>query len=345
VTAPVGGGLRPTIAEIATRAGVSSGAVSYALNGRPGVSDATRARILLIAKEVGWVPSSAARALRGGGAATVGLVITREPSDLGVEPFFMSFVAGIEQVISDRGFALMLQVTPRKEQELATYRTWWSARRVDGIFLTDLKVDDERLELLARIGLPAVVVGDPSYAGGATAVWSDDAQAAQAAVARLHELGHLRIAHVAGPASFVHTRVRSEAIRRECHNRGMQLVGEVNTDYTLASGTQACEVLLSQPEPPTAIVFDNDVTALAGVRVARAAGLRVPEDLSILAWDDSPLCEVSEPPLSALRRDVLAYGASAATVLLDLVQHGTASSVRTEGATLVERRSLARARR
>jgi len=125
----------------------------------------------------------------------------------------------------------------------------------------------------------------------------------------------------------------------------MQLVGEVNTDYTLASGTQACEVLLSQPEPPTAIVFDNDVTALAGVRVARAAGLRVPEDLSILAWDDSPLCEVSEPPLSALRRDVLAYGASAATVLLDLVQHGTASSVRTEGATLVERRSLARARR
>ena len=94
----------------------------------------------------------------------------------------------------------------------------------------------------------------------------------------------------------------------------------------------------------TAIVFDNDVTALAGVRVARAAGLRVPEDLSILAWDDSPLCEVSEPPLSALRRDVLAYGASAATVLLDLVQHGKASSVRTDGATLVERRSLARAR-
>ena len=67
----------------------------------------------------------------------------------------MSFVAGIKQVISDRGFALMLQVTPRKEQELATYKTWWSARRVDGIFLTDLKVDDERLDLLARIGLPA----------------------------------------------------------------------------------------------------------------------------------------------------------------------------------------------
>ncbi len=345
MTAPAGQSRRPTIAEIASRSGVSSGAVSYALNGRPGVSDETRARIVAIAAEVGWVPSNAARALRGGGASTVGLVITREPSDLGVEPFFMAFIAGIEQVLSERGFALMLQVTARKEQELETYRNWWSARRVDGIILTDLKVDDERLDLISRIGLPAVVVGDPTFAEGATTVWSDDAQAAESAVERLSQLGHRRIAHVAGPAQFAHTRVRSEAMRRECYRRSMSVAGEVNTDYSLASGTQACEDFLSLPEPPTAIVFENDVTALAGLRVARAAGLRVPEDLSILAWDDSPLCEISEPPLSALRRDVPSYGASAATVLLDLIKHGEADSVRAEGATLVERGSLAPAPR
>ena len=344
MTAPARHGRRPTIAEIASRSGVSSGAVSYALNGRPGVSDETRARIIAIAEEIGWVPSNAARALRGGAASAIGLVIAREPSDLGVEPFFMAFIAGIEQVLSEHGFALMLQVTARKEQELATYRNWWSARRVDGIILTDLKVDDERLALLAGIGLPAVVVGDPAYANGATTVWSDDAHAAQAAVERLSRLGHTRIAHVAGPAQFAHTRVRSEAMRRECHERGMAMLGEINTDSSLAAGTQACEDLLSLPEPPTAIVFDNDVTALAGLRVARSAGLRVPDDLSILAWDDSPLCEISEPPLSALRRDVPSYGASAATVLLHLIQHGEAVSVRADSAQLVERGSLAQAR-
>lgn len=97
------GAKRPTITEIARLTGVSPGAVSFALNGRPGVSEETRARILGVAREIGWVPSTAARALRGGGTATIGLVITREPAMLGVEPFFMRFVAGIEQAITDRG--------------------------------------------------------------------------------------------------------------------------------------------------------------------------------------------------------------------------------------------------
>lgn len=333
---------RPTISEIATRAGVSAGAVSYALNGRPGVSAETRARIVHIADEIGWVPSSAARALRGGAAHTVGLVITREPAVLRVEPFFMSFVAGIEQVISDRGYALMLHVTPDARQALATYQQWWSARRVDGVFLTDLTLDDERLGLVNEIGLPAVIVGDPLYAGGAPAAWSDDARIAETAVQWFADLGHRRIAHVTGPASYVHTRVRSEAMRRQCQRRGIELIAEVDTDYTYASGTAACEAVIRLPQRPTAIVFDNDVTALAGVRAVIDAGLRVPEDISILAWDDSPLCELSDPPLSALSRDVSAYGAEAAAVLLELIERGESASVKAADATVIERKSVGR---
>lgn len=330
----------PTISEIAERAGVSAGAVSYALNGRPGVSEETRARIVRIADEIGWVPSSAARALRGGGARTVGLVITREPAVLRVEPFFMSFVAGIEQVISDRGYALMLHVTPDERQALATYQQWWSSRRVDGVFLTDLTLDDARLGLTQEIGLPAVVVGDPLYAGDAPAAWSDDARIAETAVQWFADLGHRRIGHVTGPATYVHTRVRSEAMRRECQRRGIELVTEVETDYTYASGSAACEALLGLRNPPTAVVFDNDVTALAGVRAVIGAGLRVPEDISILAWDDSPLCELSDPPLSALSRDVSAYGAEAATILLALIENGESASVKASDAALVMRKSV-----
>lgn len=336
-----GGTRRPTIADIAARAGVSSGAVSYALNNRPGVSQETRERILQVAREVGWVPSTAARALTGVGSATVGLVITREPAVLGVEPFFMAFVAGIEEVLSAHGYALLLQVTPRAAQEVETYRTWWSAGRVDGIFLTDLRSHDPRLTQLQEIGLPAVVVGDPSEAGGLPAVWSDDAHAAVQAVERLADLGHRRVAHVAGPRDLVHTQVRSRALHEACAARGMELLVDEHTDYTLDSGAEATRLLLGLPQRPTAIVFDNDLTALAGVRVAADLGLRVPEDLSVVAWDDSPLCRLTNPPLSALSRDVSAYGADAARALLALVRDGTTPSLRSSVPVLVDRGSIA----
>lgn len=336
---------RPTIAQIAEKAGVSAGAVSYALNGRPGVSDETRARILQVADEIGWVPSTAARALRGGGAATVGLVITREPQMLGAEPFFMSFIAGIEQVISAEGYALLLQVTPDPDREMHTYRDWWSARRVDGIFLTDLKVDDTRLALLDEIGLPAVVVGDPAFAEGFPAVGSDDAGAAESAVARIAELGHRRIAHVAGPEGLVHTRTRSTAMRDAAARLGIDVVGEMYTDYTLESGMAAADFLLGSDAPPTAIVFDNDLTALGAMRAAAAKGIAVPQALSILAWDDSPLCQLSDPPVSALKRDVAEYGANAARALLAAVKAGgeAVADAPLSVPALVERGTLARA--
>ncbi len=336
-----GPGRRPTIADIAARAGVSSGAVSYALNNRPGVSDETRARILQVAREVGWVPSTAARALTGVGSATVGLVITREPAVLGVEPFFMAFVAGIEQVLSANDYALLLHVTPDQGREVATIESWWSARRVDGVFLTDMRVDDPRVEQVVRIGLPAVVVGDPTAAAGLPAVWSDDAHAAEEAVRRLVRDGHRRIGHVAGPKDLVHTQVRSAAIRAACREHGIRLAGELHTDYSLESGAAAVRRLLRRAEPPTAVVFDNDLTALAAVQAAAEAGLRVPEDLSVIAWDDSPLCRLTNPPLTALSRDVSAYGADAARVLLASVRGEEPASVRSSVPVLVERGSLA----
>ncbi|GMA37659.1 substrate-binding domain-containing protein [Demequina litorisediminis] len=126
----------------------------------------------------------------------------------------------------------------------------------------------------------------------------------------------------------------------------MDVVAEVNTDYSLQAGVTACEDLLARDEPPTAILFDNDLTAVGAVRAATARGVRVPDDLSILAWDDSPLCRLSDPPLSALRRDILAYGEDAARTLLRLVDgDGVTQSVRTSTATLVERGSLGRAPR
>jgi DNA-binding LacI/PurR family transcriptional regulator len=297
-----------------------------------------------IAQEVGWTPNNAARALTGVGSATVGLVISRPASVLGVEPFFMSFISGIESVLGERGFALLLQVAPDLDRELETYRRWWSARRVDGVFVVDLRLDDPRLAHLVDLGLPAVVVGDAAHAGPLAAVWSDDAQAADEAVRHLAAFGHRRIAHITGPEYLVHTRVRSDAFREAAASEGMSEV-TASTDYTLDAGMAATRAVLDLADPPTALVFDNDLMAVGAVRVAAERGLQVPTHVSILAWDDSPLCRLTNPPLSALSRDVAAYGADAAAVLLDAIAGAPVTALRSSVPRLVQRGSVAAAPR
>ena len=145
---------RPTIADIAQRAGVTKAAVSFALNGQPGVSAATRERILAIAQEVGFQPNSAARALTAGKAEAFGLVIDRPARTLGIEPFFMQLVSGIQAELSEHQVTLLFTVTEDADAEIALYRRWWQQRRVDGVFVVDLQVDDRGSACSRSCGCP-----------------------------------------------------------------------------------------------------------------------------------------------------------------------------------------------
>ncbi|MDR3081943.1 MAG: LacI family transcriptional regulator [Streptomyces sp.] len=165
---------RPTIADIARQAGVSKVAVSYALNDQPGVSASTRARIKAIAQEVGWRPSSAARALNGAQARAVGLAVCRPARTLSVEPFFMELIGGIESELAPRSIALMLQTVTSHDDEIELYRRWWGEGRVDGALLVDLHDDDARVPALAALDMPVVALGPPHASGSVPAVWSDD---------------------------------------------------------------------------------------------------------------------------------------------------------------------------
>ncbi|MGW0466301.1 LacI family DNA-binding transcriptional regulator [Streptomyces sp. NPDC003027] len=330
---------RPTMADIARRAGVSKVAVSYALNDQPGVSDTTRASIKAIAEELGWRPNSAARALSGARAQAVGLVVRRPASTLGTEPFFMEFISGIESVLSDRSYALMLQMVDGEERELDIYRRWWGERRVDGVFLVDLRTDDPRVPAIEALGLPAVVIGPPHTSGSLPAVWSDDGESVRETVRYLTTLGHRRIARVAGPEGFAHTAVRDAALREGCAEAGLPEPEIVHTDYTGDQGARAARRLLIAAERPTAMIFDNDIMAVAALSVAQELGLRIPAELSIVAWDESPLTQVVRPPLSALARDIPAYGADAARALLALIADEDVDDVREEYARFVPRGS------
>lgn len=300
---------RVTISDIAARAGVSIGAVSFALNGRKGVSEQTRQRVLQVADELGWAPARAARSLAGSTTETVGMVLARDPGNLGVESFYMRFLAGLESELATRSFSLLLQVVPSSEQQFETLTKWRNAHQVDGVLLVDLIDDDPRVSLFSGDhAIPAVVVGDPGVAGGLTSVWTDDAASMRAAVAHLVALGHRSIGHVSGLAPLAHTRIRNEAFLAAAREAGIRTL-VLRTDYTMASGAAATVVALSDPTPPTALIYDNDVMAVAGLTVALERGVSVPDELSIIAWDDSVLCEHTLPRLTALTHDVVAFGA------------------------------------
>ncbi|MFC4884897.1 LacI family DNA-binding transcriptional regulator [Streptomyces beijiangensis] len=306
---------RPTMADIARRAGVTKGAVSFALNNRPGVSEPTRHRILAIAEELGWQPNSAARALSDGRAGAFGLVIDRPARTLGLEPFFMQLISGIQSELTRDATPLMLTMAEDQAAEVALYKSWWAQRRVDGVFLVDLQADDARVTVLEQLGMPAVVIGAPVGTGALPAVWSDDAAAVRAVVRHLADLGHRRLARVGGPARLRHTVIRATAFHACVRELGLTGV-TVETDYSGEAGAAATRKLLSgRADAPTAIIYDNDVMAVSGLAAVQSMGLRVPADISLLAWDDSALCELVHPPLTALSRDIAGYGAHAARLL------------------------------
>ena len=332
---------RVTIRDIAKRAGVSKGAVSYALNGRPGVSDDTRDRILAIAEELGWYPNRAARALSAARADACGLVIARPARTIALEPFFMEFIAGVESELAARSIALTIQLVRDVREEIAVYRRWWGEHRVDGVLVVDLRSEDPRIEELQRIGLPAVVIGGPLENPDVPCVWHDEAAVVTEAIRYLAALGHSRIAHVCGVAEFVHTTQRTAAFRAAVDDLGLE--GEVvETDYSAESGARATRRLVSSPTPPTAILFDSDLLAVTGLGVVQQMGLSVPDDVSIVGWDDSLISQVVHPPLTAITRDITTYGAEAARRLLEAIDGLGEGDVETVRGELTTRGSTAR---
>lgn len=303
------------MADIARLAGVSSSAVSFALNGREGVSEKTRERVIKIAADLGWFPNVAARALTGAPVSAVGIVLSRPPRSLGVDPFYMSFLSGLETQLSETGTSLLMHIVSTPEQEISTYRRWATERRVDGLVLLDLRVNDARPPVVRELGLPAVVVGDPRYAGGLPSAWTADADAIRGAVARFAELGHRQLARVSERSDMAHTLIRTQAFLDACAEFDLPTPHLVEADASGDSGREQTLALLRQERRPTAIQFDNDVMAVAALGAVREAGLSVPDDVSLLAYDDSLLCEITHPPLSALSHDVYSYGTHVAHLL------------------------------
>lgn len=334
---------RVTITDVALHLGISKASVSYALNDRPGVSPQTRRRVLEAAAELGWHPSSSARALSRAKTGAIGLILSRDPGIIGTEPYYMRLISGIESALVDADMELILRVVGSGHgRDLGVYEKWAGEGRVDGVILCDLREDDPRLPLVHRLGMPAVLAGGPVPGSSVPCVVSDEPTDAARVVDHLHGLGHEVVMHVAGPAELVHERRRRQALRESAAEVGM-VIETVESDYTAEGGRRAVARRLARASAPTAMVFGNDLMALGGLVAARAAGVEVPRQLSVVSWDDSMLCQLASPQVTALDRDPGEHGRLSAMMLLEVIGGGDPPGMVTPASALIVRASTSSA--
>jgi DNA-binding LacI/PurR family transcriptional regulator len=332
---------RPTIADVARRAGVSAAAVSFAVNDRPGVSLQTRERILAAARDLGWRPSASARALTEARTRAIGLVLARDLEQLELDAFFVRFLSGIERTLAPADHALLLQIVPA-DGSLGAHARLARGGRVDGCLLTDIEVDDPRFALLEAEGVPAVLAGRP--AGPCPFPWLETrhAEGIDAAVAHLRELGHARIAFLGGSAEHEHVRARSVRWRESAGPATGPEEYAATADSPPDGAGAARRVLAAGA---TAVVCASDSLALAVLGEARAAGLDVPGDVSVVGFDDSPLAALASPALASVRVDYAEFGAAAAAALLAAIAGERVPGYSASPPELVRRTSTAAPRR
>jgi DNA-binding LacI/PurR family transcriptional regulator len=308
---------RVTISDLARRLDISKASVSYALNGRSGVSEETRRRVLSLAEELGFHPNSAAVALSASRTRTIGIVIARDPALISTEAFYMRTLVGIEQYLNEVDSSLLLRLTGEHGEDLDVLRRWSRQGRVDGFILFDEHNDDPRIPMLKELGVPCVVVSSNAPEDGVGRLISSPEQTVTLLLDHLAELGHRDIAHVSGPFTFVHEQLRVRLLKEHAEQRGIRVTHFEGT-YRYEDGAEITRKVLAGKDRPTAFVLGNDLMAVAALRVATELDTAVPDELSIVAWDDSPLCELASPGITAVDQQTMERGRAAADLLFSI---------------------------
>ncbi len=304
-----------TIRDVAARAGVSHQTVSRVINDNPNVAEQTRDRVLTAIRELGYVPSPMARGLSSNQTHSIGVV-----SDDISHQFFARVVAGAEAEARGRGYYLMIgSVEPDDDQR--GYLRLLLERRVEGLILArpsvPLSADD--LVYAKTAGVPIVSVASAQLPGFPI-VDVDNVHGGYAATAHLVACGHRAIATAVGPREFPSSAARFEGYRRalaEAQVPDDPGLVEHASDWGLESGRAAAARLLERGESFTALFAHSDLIALGAIRQLREAGKRVPEDVSVVGYDDLPVAAYVDPPLTTVHQAMDEVGALAAALVLD----------------------------
>lgn len=308
-----------TLEEVARLAGVSRSTVSRVINNHPNVRPEVRKRVWEVIQQVGYQPHAAARSLVTNRTQMLGLVIPRGLVTLFSDPFFPILIRGVADVCTARRYYLMLSFFSDPHQQEELYRRALRSRLLDGVILSGAPLDDPLVPWLLQDNTPFVVAGRyPDER--VTYVDVDNVGGARMAVEHLLRLGHRRIATITGPLTMMAGQDRLEGYRQALLSRGIPvhdaLIAE--GDFTEEGARVAMQRLL--PQRPTAVFAASDTMAVGAMKAIREAGLRIPDDIAIVGFDDLPIASAVDPPLTTVRQPIERMGAMAAEMLIGLVE-------------------------
>ncbi|RQO58779.1 LacI family transcriptional regulator [Paucibacter sp. KBW04] len=317
-----------TIKDVASRAGVSFTTVSHVLNNTRPVSAEARRRVLEAVEEIGYLPSAVARSLRTSETKIVGVLVPNVQN-----PFFAELVCGVEESCRLAGYSVFLCNSDNDPKRQQQYMRTLLEKRVDGLLLSSAGDDEALARIFKMARVPAVTVDRLVPGARADRVSVDNCQGAQNAVSHLLDLGHQRIACISGPAEFEVSRERLQGWRNALQARGLdadeRLV--ISSDFSSQGGyAAACRLLQAQRDLPaaapkvTAIFASNDLMAIGALRAAAEFGLAVPQQLSVIGFDDIELGRYVFPALTTVGCSIKALGQQAGQMLIERIDQAEA---------------------
>ena len=311
--------MNPTIKDVAELVGVHPSTVSRVINDDSRISEKTREKVFLIIKKLGYTPNAIARGLKTKRTHTLGMLIP----DI-TNPFFAEIARGVEDAANKNDFNIILCNTDDRLKKERTYLEILRGKRVDGLILGTAHIKDKSILELEKNNFPYILVSRNIEELDKNCVIVDDEAGGIMATEYLIKLGHRRIAHITGPLKIRSALNRLKGYKLALKKYGIEyrdeLVGE--GDFRIKGGYQVMKRFLKLAEPPTAIFAANDLLALGAMQAIQKKNFHIPEDFSVIGFNDIELASFVYPPLTTIRQPMLEMGALAVKMLIKIIEEG-----------------------
>ena len=311
-----------TLEDIAKKSGVSRSTVSRVVNDHPNVSKKVRKHVQSVIDQTGYRPHAAARALVSNRSWTCGLLLPRTINSFFTDPYYPSLIQGIAQACSKQNYTFSLFLMGDKEDEKKMFQRISRRGFMDGILFQSDQIGDSLIDKLILSEIPLVVLGRPIHDGKISFVDIDNEKAVESAVDHLVSIGCKRIGTITGPLNTTVGIDRKKGYENSIKKHGFSINKQLITEgnFTEESGYQGMKKLL--PANPDAIFAASDQMALGAIRAIKEKGLNIPNDISMIGFDDFPLPMPTDPPLTTIRQPISNFGKEALKMLLDIIENG-----------------------
>jgi DNA-binding LacI/PurR family transcriptional regulator len=313
-----------TIKDVAKKAGVAPSTVSRVISDSSTISEETKKKVRKVMDELGYHLNLNARILVQKSSQTVGIVMKNSTSASLLNPVFPELLNGISDYCNKQDFSICLTSGKSEEEIFQDTVKIVRGKKVDGIIVMYSKKDDKVVPYLLECGIPFVVIGKPAYETNKIMyVDNDNVLAAKEATDHLINLGHKRIGFIAGDPRFEVSKSRFNGYRESLNENNIDITDGYVKNFPIdqnEQGKQVVKNLMRLPEPPTALLVSDDLHALFVLLVLRELNLKVPEDVSVLAFNNTVMSKLSSPPLTSVNIQTYQLGNEAARCLIDLIK-------------------------